>query len=87
MMYNAQAAVDTETMLVVGENHANDKQELKALVESVDGKIYKTKTVSAATGFSSEEAVKGVVENGVVQGPVAYCGRETEDYLPVFCPL
>jgi hypothetical protein len=42
--YNTQAAVDTETMMVVGKyatNHANDKQELRRITGSVDGEVYK----------------------------------------------
>ena len=76
--YNAQAAVDTETMLIVGEyvtNHGNDKQELKAIEGSVDA-VYTAETVSADTGFFSEEAVKEVErrdEQGVAAGPVVYC--------------
>jgi IS5 family transposase len=61
--YNAQAAVDTETMLVVGEyvtDHGNDKGELEPIVESIEKEVYNAETVSADTGFFSEEAVKEV---------------------------
>jgi transposase len=84
--YNAQAAVDTETMLVVGEyvtNHANDKQELKPVVESIDEKVYTVETVSADTGFFSEEAVKAVEkrdEKGEAAGPEVYRAVEKQSH-------
>jgi transposase len=82
--YNAQAAVDTETMLVVGEyvtNHANDKQELGRIAGSIDGEVYTAETVSADTGFFSEEAVKEVErrdEQGKAWGPLVYCAVEKQ---------
>jgi transposase len=84
--YNAQAAVDTETMLVVGEyvtNHGNDKQELEEIVESIDGKVYTAGTVSADTGYFSEEAVKAVEkrdEQGEAKGPLVYCAVEKQSH-------
>ena len=46
--YNAQAAVDTQSMLIVGariSQSPNDKQELVPTVQSVDGRIYKPENV------------------------------------------
>jgi transposase len=84
--YNAQAAVDTETMLIVGEyvtNHGNDKQELQEIVGSVGGEVYKVETVSADTGFFSEEEVKAVEkrdEEGKAAGPEVYCAVEKQSH-------
>jgi hypothetical protein len=84
--YNAQAAVDTETMLVVGEyvtNRGNDKQELVEVVGSIDTGVYTAETVSADTGFFSEAAVKAVEqrdEAGNVKGPIVYCAVEKQSH-------
>jgi hypothetical protein len=84
--YNAQAAVDTETMLVVGgyvTNHGNDKEELQPVVESIDEGVYRVETVSADTGFFSEGAVKAVEkrdERGVVRGLEVYCAVEKQSH-------
>jgi len=78
--YNAQAAVDTEgSMLVLGgyvTQHANDKQELELAVGSVQGEVRHVKTVSADSGFYSEEAVDAVERvnaEGKKEGPDVYC--------------
>jgi transposase len=84
--YNAQAAVDTETMLIVGEyvtNHGNDKQELVPIVESINKEVYTAETVSADTGFFSEGAVKEVEqrdEQGAAKGPIVYCAVEKQSH-------
>ncbi|MDR1175501.1 MAG: transposase, partial [Treponema sp.] len=84
--YNAQAGVDTETMLVVGEyvtNRGNDKQELPAIVERIEGEVYTAQTVSADTGFFSEAAVKAVEqrdEEGNAKGPVVHCAVEKQSH-------
>jgi hypothetical protein len=84
--YNAQAAVDTETMLVAGEyvtNHANDKRELRPVVEGRDKEAYTAETVSADSWFFSEEAVKAVEkrdENREAQGPMVYCAVEKQSH-------
>jgi transposase len=84
--YNAQAAVDTETMLVVGEyvtNHGNDKQELGRIAGSIEGEVYTAKTVSADSGYYSEEAVKGVEKRdkeGKAGGPIVYCAVEKQSH-------
>ncbi|MDR0629964.1 MAG: transposase [Treponema sp.] len=83
--YNAQAAVDVGSMLIVGEyvtNHANDKQELEEIVGRVD-EVYTPETVSADTGFFSEDAVKKVErrdEQGAAAGPVVYCAVEKQSH-------
>jgi transposase len=84
--YNGQAAVDTETMLIVGEyvtNHGNDKMELEAIVGRVEGEVYKAETVSADTGYFSEEGVKAVEkrdEEGKATGPEVYCAVEKQSH-------
>jgi transposase len=84
--YNAQAAVDTETMLIVGEyvtNHGNDKKELKEIVGRIEPEVYTPKTVSADNGFFSEEMVKEVEgrdEQGIPAGPVVYCAVEKQKH-------
>jgi hypothetical protein len=80
--YNAQAAVDTESMLIVGgyvTSHCNDKQELAPLVASVDPEIATVDNASADTGFYSEEAVQAVEKpdaEGKRQGPEVFCAVE-----------
>ena len=93
--YNAQAAVDTEgSMLILGgyvTQNANDKKELELVVASVDEEVRKVDTVSADTGFYSEEAISNVEnrnEEGQAEGPEEYCavekghhGRTVEELL------
>ncbi|MDR1863236.1 MAG: hypothetical protein LBQ67_04865 [Treponema sp.] len=48
--YNAQAAVDVDTMLIVSgyvTNRGNDKQELKPAVDRADREVYTPETVYA----------------------------------------
>ncbi|MDR1903096.1 MAG: transposase, partial [Treponema sp.] len=77
--YNAQAAVDIESMLIVGEyvtNHGNDKKELEPIVQSIDGETYRAEKGCADSGYYSEEAVQAVErenEKGERQGPEVYC--------------
>ncbi|MDR1470842.1 MAG: hypothetical protein LBT00_16310 [Spirochaetaceae bacterium] len=45
--YNAQAAVDAESMLIVGEyvtNHGNDREELAEAVKRIAGEVYQAET-------------------------------------------
>jgi transposase len=81
--YNAQAAVDTEgSMLILGgyvTQNANDKKELAKAVESVDEGVREIKTVSADSGFYSEEAVaeaERINEEGRREGPEVFCAVE-----------
>ena len=81
--YNAQAAVDTEgSMLILGgyvTQHANDKQELKDVVDSVPQEVREVTNVSADSGFYSEEAVAAVEQvnaEGKKEGPEVYCAVE-----------
>jgi transposase len=77
--YNAQAAVDTEgSMLIMGgyvTQHANDKQELEPLVDSVSEEVREADTVSCDSGFYSEKAVEAVEkkdEEGKRTGPEVF---------------
>jgi len=59
--YNVQAAVDTESLLIVGNdltNHANDKKELEPALDSIPEQIGKPKVVIADSGYYSEANVK-----------------------------
>jgi transposase len=73
--YNAQAAVDTASMLIVGQHvtqSPNDKQQLVPTVECVSVPGYTPKSVLADSGFYSEEAVKEVEQEG---GPQVYASQ------------
>ena len=66
--YNAQAGVDTESMLIVGNYitpHGNDKQELLPNLKRIQAGGYEVKTVLADTGYYSDEAVKAAEKDGV----------------------
>lgn len=71
--YNAQAAVDTETFLVVGQlvtEHPNDKRQLNPVLEHIPAAVCTPENVLADTGYYSEEAVKKAEAN---DGPTVYC--------------
>jgi hypothetical protein len=71
--YNAQAAVDTETYLIVGQlvtDAPNDKQQLKPVLESIPVEVAKPENVLADTGYYSEDAVKKAEAD---DGPKVYC--------------
>jgi transposase len=76
--YNAQAAVDMDTMLVVGRyvtDHGNDKKELGEIVREADTEVYTPERVCADAGFFSEEeivAVEARNEEGECKGPEVY---------------
>ncbi len=71
--YNAQAGVDTETMLIVEQyvtHHPNDKKELSVHVENLKANEgYEATAILQDTGYYSEEAVESAEENG---GPTVY---------------
>jgi transposase len=71
--FNAQAAVDTDTLLVVGQrvtDEPNDKQQLNPVLESIPAEVSDPENVLADTGYYSEEAVKKAEADG---GPRVYC--------------
>ena len=74
--YNAQAAVETETMLVVGQlvtDAPNDKEQLNPVLESIPEEVIEPENVLADTGYYSEAAV---VEAESDDGPTVYCAIE-----------
>lgn len=71
--YNAQAAVDTETYLIVGQlvtDSPNDKQQLNPVLECICAETAEPENVLADTGYYSEDAVKKAEADG---GPRVYC--------------
>jgi transposase len=80
--YNGQAAVDVESMLIVGgyvTAHCNDKKELAPVVQDAADNVEKINTVSVDTGFYSEAAIKEVEQvddAGNRQGPEVFCAVE-----------
>ncbi|RKX33655.1 MAG: hypothetical protein DRP64_20735 [Verrucomicrobia bacterium] len=70
---SALAAVDTDTLLVVGQrvtDEPNDKQQLNPVLESIPAEVSDPENVLADTGYYSEEAVKKAEADG---GPRVYC--------------
>ena len=77
--YNAQAAVDTGSMLIVGgyvTNHGNDKKGLEKVAGSIDAETYEAEKVIADNGYYSEAEVRAVEKEdgeGNCRGPKVYC--------------
>jgi transposase len=66
--YNAQAAVDTETMLIVGQsvsNHTNDHRELVPTLDAITEEVGKPESVVADAGYSSQDNVERCEERGI----------------------
>jgi transposase len=75
--FNAQAAVEVESMLVVGgqvSDAANDKQQLEPCVASISPAVGRVSEVLADSGYYSEEAVSAVEEGG--KGPTVYAAMK-----------
>ncbi len=71
--FNAQAGVEVDTMLVVGQhvcNAPNDKQQLEPTVASISPVIGRVSEVLADSGYYSEKAVTTVEEGE--NGPMVY---------------
>lgn len=71
--YNAQAAVDTETYLIVGQlvtDAPNDKQQLNRVLESIPSEVAEPENVLADTGYYSEDAIKKAEAD---HDPIVYC--------------
>jgi len=71
--YNAQAAVDTETYLIVGQlvtDAPNDKQQLNPVLESIPAEVAEPENVLSDTGYYSEDAVRNAEAD---DGPTVYC--------------
>lgn len=64
--YNAQAAVEADSMLIVGQHvtdQANDKQQLAPVLEAISPAITQVSNVLADSGYYSETAVE-TIESG-----------------------
>jgi transposase len=75
--YNAQAAVETGTMLVVGKqvtNAPNDKQQMAPVVAAISPVVGTVANVLVDSGYYSEVAVAEVESNG--HKPVVYAATE-----------
>ena len=66
--YNGQAAVETESMLVVANslnNHANDHGQLAPMVEQAAVNGFSSETVLADSGYYSHEQVEALSSKGI----------------------
>lgn len=66
--YNAQAAVDTNSMLIIGQrvtDHTNDKQEFIPTLEAVPEEVGKPEVGMADAGYYSENNIKECQEREV----------------------
>ena len=73
LAYNAQAAVDTETYLIVGQlitDEPNDKEQLNPVLKSIPEDVADPENVLADTGYYSEAAVTTAEAD---DGPRVYC--------------
>jgi transposase len=71
--YNAQAAVETQTLLIVGQlvtDAPNDKEQLNPVLESIPSEVVEPENVLADTGYYSEKAVRKAESDN---GPKVYC--------------
>jgi transposase len=71
--YNAQAAVDTETYLIVGQlvtDAPTDKEQLNPVLKSIPAEVATPENVLADTGYYSEKAVHNAEADN---GPRVYC--------------
>ena len=86
--YNAQAAVETESMLIVSgyvTDKCNDKQELEPIVSSVPADVLKVKAALADSGYFNSDGITSVESEGEIE---VYCatgrqghGRTVEELL------
>lgn len=80
--YNAQAAV-TDNMMIVGgyaNDHCNDKGELADVLDSIPMELGKVETITADTGYFSEEAVKAT-EKRKIDAHIATGRQEHNQWL------
>jgi len=74
--YNAQAAVETDSLLIVGQlvtDAPNDKEQLNPVLDSIPEQVLDVENVLADTGYYSEAAVKKAEADN---GPDVYCAVE-----------
>ena len=83
--YNAQAAVEVDSRLIVGERVSqacNDKQELVPTVAAVGAPVESVASVLADSGFYSEAAVRAVEQTpaGQPTGTTVYAALEKKEH-------
>ena len=83
--YNAQAAVEVNSRLIVGQRVSqapNDKQELVASVAAIAHPVESVEIVLTDSGFYSEAAVKTVEQNGAGEptGTTVYAALDKKDH-------
>jgi transposase len=83
--YNAQAAVEVDSRLIVGNRVSqapNDKKELVATVESIPSQVGRPETVLADSGFYSQQAVAQVEQTpeGQPSGTTVYAAMDKKDH-------
>jgi transposase len=83
--YNAQAVVEVESRLIVGERvsqSANDKQELVADLQAIPPQVGAVESVLTDSGFYSEQAVRAVEQTAADQpsGTTVYAAMERKNH-------
>ena len=83
--YNAQAAVEVQSRLIVGERVSqspNDKQELMADVQAIAPAVGSIEAVLIDSGFYSEQAVRAVEQttDGRPSGTTVYAAMERKSH-------
>ncbi len=83
--YNAQAAVDVDSRLIVGERVSqapNDKEQLAPTVATVGPPVESVAAILTDSGFYSEAAVKAVEQNaaGEPTGTTVYAAVEKKEH-------
>jgi transposase len=79
--YNAQAAVDQESLLIVGHslsNHPNDKAEALPTVEAIPREIGTPQAAALDNGYFSPGTIQGLEERGIE--PYIATGREAHHH-------
>jgi len=85
--YNAQAAADQESQLIVAtalSNHPNDKKEAEPTLDAMDTRLGKPKAVAMDNGFFSEHNICACEQRGIE--PYIATGRELH-YKDLFALL
>jgi transposase len=75
--YNAQVAVDQESLLIVANtvsNHANDKQEAVPTIEALDERLGQPEAAALDNGYYSESNIAALKSRGIE--PYIATGRE-----------
>jgi hypothetical protein len=83
--YNAQAAVEVESRLIVGQRVSqapNDKEQLVPSVAAIGAPVQSVAVVLADSGFYSEAAVQAVEQNaqGQPTGTTVYAALEKKEH-------